>query len=209
MRKLLYGFNSDDAGTLREIAQRTRLSAPGRDRPGLWTPPGNVVGAWIGQATTSITGAAYAANITPGSGTVKLMQRGATYLEAHLPDGTNPTTLTAYSLLPHAVLQNGIVSLLRTLDASIWITAWLDMPQLFCRFTANADFTTSSETVTGTIQSQFGPGRGHTTTSRTFYNLEDNAGGYVFEGDSGDAGFAVWDSGSNWRIIQMECPAYV
>jgi hypothetical protein len=30
---------------------------------------------------------------------------------------------------------------------------------------------------------------------------------YLFEGASGAAGLAVFDSGTTWQIVNMECPA--
>lgn len=77
------------------------------------------------------------------------------------------------------------------------------MKQL-ARFTLGATLTGSAS---ATLTNQYGPGTAHTTTSVTVHNLTDSSSGQVFSGASGAAGLAMWDSGTNWRIIQMECPA--
>jgi hypothetical protein len=78
------------------------------------------------------------------------------------------------------------------------------------RFTLGADLTTSDESKTATITDQFGPGMDN-STSITVYNHKvtpalGTAPEYMFSGDSGDAGLAIWDSGTNYRIIQIQCP---
>lgn len=76
-----------------------------------------------------------------------------------------------------------------------------------CRFTLDAALATSDASKAATITHQFGEGIDHASTSITVYNLlTHTAGTYVFEGDSSDAGYAYYDSGTSWRIIQMECP---
>jgi len=78
----------------------------------------------------------------------------------------------------------------------------------FCRFTLNEALTTSDDSKAATIQTQFGNGLDHASTSITVNNLLTHAEGtYVFEGDSGDAGLALYSgSGTTWYIVQMECP---
>jgi hypothetical protein len=208
-RPKLYGFVRDDAKVLKAIAQANRIGrsiGASGGFPSQIGAGGPAAGAWVMQATSSITAAAYSPYLTPGSGTAKIM-RLDTNLIAH-QDNEQDVTVTVYSMLPHAILDDGLLMVIRTLDGVLWVTQWLDFPQVFCRFKTTASFTTSSASVAGTIQAMYGMGRAHgTTTGRTFYNLADNTdSAYIFEGGSGDAGFAVWDSGSNWRIIQMECP---
>ena len=77
------------------------------------------------------------------------------------------------------------------------------------RFTLSAALATSDASKTATITNQFGFGCDGTTSSGaiTVHNLlTASSGVYVFDGDSGDAGLAMWDSGTNYRILQMECP---
>lgn len=78
----------------------------------------------------------------------------------------------------------------------------------FCRFTLNAALATTDGSKGATIQTQWGVGTDHPSTSITVNNLLTHTSGtYVFEGDSGDAGIAIWSgSGTTWYIIQMECP---
>ena len=79
----------------------------------------------------------------------------------------------------------------------------------FCRFTLNADLSTSDATKAATITEQWGRGRDHSTASAiTVHNLLSHAGGvYVFEGASGNAGIASYDPDLKaWRIIIPECP---
>lgn len=77
------------------------------------------------------------------------------------------------------------------------------------RFTLDSALTTSDASQTATITNQYGPGVDNTTASGgiTVHNLEtSSAGTFVFEGNSGDAGLAMWDETTNYRIIQIECP---
>lgn len=77
-----------------------------------------------------------------------------------------------------------------------------------CRFTLSGALATSEASKAATMSSQYGAGRSHASTSITVYNLlSHTAGTYVFEGDSGDAGYAYYDAAEKkWYIIQMECP---
>lgn len=77
-----------------------------------------------------------------------------------------------------------------------------------CRFTLDSTLTTATQSVAATIQSQYGRGTDHSSTSITVYNLlTHTAGTYVFEGGSGDAGLAFYDEDNDkWYIVQMECP---
>jgi hypothetical protein len=82
-----------------------------------------------------------------------------------------------------------------------------DLKKRLVRFTLNEALTTSDQFKAATITHQYGPGIDHTETTITVFNmLTHSPGTYLFEGDSGDAGLAMWDSDSNFIIIQMECP---
>lgn len=73
------------------------------------------------------------------------------------------------------------------------------------RFTLGGALTINDASVSGTAQSHYGQGVDG-PTSVTLYNLETaSAGTYVFAGDSGDAGWAIFDQGSSYMIIQLEC----
>ncbi len=82
-------------------------------------------------------------------------------------------------------------------------------PKRLVRFTLASALATSDASKSATVTNQYGDGQAHTTGAAaiTVYNLETQSSGtYVFEGDSGDAGLAYHDSGTNFRILQMECP---
>lgn len=105
-------------------------------------------------------------------------------------------------------LEMQIGNLERRLAGRQWQLDDVSPFKQFCRFTTTAAFTTSSSSVAGTIQTQWGPGADHPSTAATFKNLLSNtAGTYVFEGASGAAGWAVYSgSGTDWYIWQMQCP---
>lgn len=74
------------------------------------------------------------------------------------------------------------------------------------RFTLDSALATTDATKAATITSQYGPGISNPSSSITVYNLLESGGSYKYYGDSGDAGLAHWDSGSNYIIVDMECP---
>lgn len=76
-------------------------------------------------------------------------------------------------------------------------------------FTLSAALTTSQASKTATVQTQYGAGTAHPTGAAaiTVHNLrEHTAATYVFEGDSGDYGRAAWYSGTDFLILNLECP---
>lgn len=82
-----------------------------------------------------------------------------------------------------------------------------DLKKRLVRFVLDEALTTNDEHKAATIEDQYGPGIDHTETSITVYNMPTHtASVYLFEGDEGDAGLAMWDSESDFIIIQMECP---
>ena len=90
-----------------------------------------------------------------------------------------------------------------------WFVISMEYFKSLVRFTLNSALTTSDASKTATITNQYGPGVDNTTASGgiTVHNLEtSSAGTFVFEGNSGDAGLAMWDETTNYRIIQIECP---
>ena len=85
---------------------------------------------------------------------------------------------------------------------------FLSGKKLLVRFTLNGALTTSEASKAATITDQYGPGSSaDTATAITAHNTLTSTGGvYIFEGNSGDAGLAMWDSGTDYVIIQLECP---
>jgi len=80
------------------------------------------------------------------------------------------------------------------------------------KFSLDAALTTAESFELATIEDQYGPGKDHPTgTAIKVWNMEvSTASTYLFEGDSGDFGLALFhrDNGTNLEfvIIQMECP---
>jgi hypothetical protein len=95
-------------------------------------------------------------------------------------------------------------------DTAVWEVVnapSTDLSKRLVRFTLSATMTTSDESKAATIVNQYGPGIDHAETAITVKNMLTHvAGVYLFEGDSGDAGLAMWDSGTTFIIIMMECP---
>jgi len=80
-------------------------------------------------------------------------------------------------------------------------------PKPLVRFTLDETLGTSDAAKNATITNQYSPGMDNPGNTISVQNLLTSVGGtYVFEGDSGDAGLAFWDSGQTYIIIQMECP---
>ena len=77
-----------------------------------------------------------------------------------------------------------------------------------CAFTLDAALATTEASKAATITAQYGPGMAN-ATAITVHNQRVKAGAstYIFEGASGAYGLAEWDSGTNYRIINLECPA--
>lgn len=76
------------------------------------------------------------------------------------------------------------------------------------RFTLDVALTTADASQTATITDQYGMGVDNTTASGGIiaHNMETSAAGtYMFEGNVGDAGLAIWDRDNEYRIIQIEC----
>ena len=73
------------------------------------------------------------------------------------------------------------------------------------RFTLDSALATSDETKAATITKQIGPGFEGATAITVYNHLTDTAGVYEFSGPSGGAGLAVWDKGTDYYIIQMQC----
>lgn len=75
------------------------------------------------------------------------------------------------------------------------------------RFTLDVALATTDASQPATITDQYGPGSDNSDTAITAHNLlTSTAGTFVFEGDVGDAGLAMRDTGQDYRIIQIECP---
>lgn len=120
--------------------------------------------------------------------------------------GTLPE-VTVYNLLTMTLPVDAVCNCV-FMDGR-WFVISMEYFKSLVRFTLDSALTTSDASQTATITNQYGPGVDNTTASGgiTVHNLEtSSAGTFVFEGNSGDAGLAMWDETTNYRIIQIECP---
>ena len=144
---------------------------------------------------------------TPGSATATLYKFDSGDLAAHEDEGSSDVTKTVYNITETAIPANEFVLCAQDIITGHLIAVSVDEAnkQPLVRFTLNAALTTSDSSKAATITNQYGPGIAN-STSITVYNCETaSAGTYIFSADSGDAGLAIWDSGTDYRIIQLEC----
>ena len=78
----------------------------------------------------------------------------------------------------------------------------------FIRFELTETLSTGDASATADILTQYGPGAEHgITESITVLNYETSTGGvYRWEGVSGAVGLAAWNGGTEFVIIDLECP---
>jgi len=89
-----------------------------------------------------------------------------------------------------------------------WYVLDVVPPKPFAVVSFGAALTTATESISGTLLHQYGYGADHASSSCTLYNMDDNAGGYIFSGASGAVAFAVYrGSGTSWQLVTPECPA--
>lgn len=198
--EVVYGFGEADAIILKGIAQSHGLKPKGGSSMEAFAIRGGMA-SWMMEATTTITAAS---GSTAGSGTAKLLYKPSTTLNAYQPNSVD-ITATVYNLEAVAISSGERFLVVRTSDGVLWVMNRFGNQRLV-RFTLSAALTTSDATKSATITNQYGPGVAATTTTITVHNLATSGGAYVFSGASGAAGLALWDSGTNYRIIQMECP---
>ena len=133
-------------------------------------------------------------------------------MEALTHPNSNDRTETIYNASTDATGTGTFLPVERDKFGDWWVVFGdsMSLKKPLVRFTLDADLTTSDASKAATITDQYGPGADN-ATSITVHNLEivpatGTATEYMFEGDSGDAGYALWDSGTNYRIIQIQCP---
>ena len=75
-----------------------------------------------------------------------------------------------------------------------------------CRFLLDEALTTADDRADAYITNQWGAGIMHSYDNKiVVFNPEaTEAGTYMFSGDDGDAGLAMWDEGEKWVIVAME-----
>lgn len=210
----MYGFNNKDvavrlrdlvlSGKLNRIARSSVMPAVARkqfNRTYMAMPTSEISAAVGGTAGT---------DFEVGYGTVKLLRLEVSTkrLLQHTP--TRWREITVYNPYNIAIPSSTtrVIQVIKDRHGKYWVGS--DPAHLYkqyCRFTLGAALATTDASKSATITDQYGPGWDHSTTSITAYNLlTHTAGTYTFSGASGHAGYAFWDTGSNWRIDQMECP---
>jgi len=75
-----------------------------------------------------------------------------------------------------------------------------------CRFLLDTELTTSDDRAYAYITNQWGAGIMHSYSNKiVVFNPETSEEDvYMFSGEEGDAGLAMWDEGEKWVIISME-----
>jgi hypothetical protein len=157
----------------------------------------------FGVADASIAGTS-AALADPASGTLNVYKFNST-------GGTTDTSRdeTVYNLATVARTTDEYTVAVRDYQSGKWMAvAGSGGHKKLCRFTLDAALATDSgASAAALLTAQYGDGTAHSTGAITVYNMLTAATStYLFSGSSGAAGLAYWDSGTNWRIIQMECP---
>lgn len=200
----VYGFERATAEDVIRYARRAKglFGSSPQD----WDDRGPTVHVYV--AKTPSGGIAAMTGTTPGSATCTLYTINASNQLAV----TSPAqTETVYNISIAAKISGDSYLIVRreVLSGKFVVDGYLGYKPLI-RFTLSAALATSDASKTGTIQTQYGPGVASPDTGSgaiTLHNLLTSTGGvYVFEGASGAAGLAMWDSGTNYRILQMECP---
>lgn len=137
---------------------------------------------------------------TPGSATVTIQTfDGSNQLTA------SSATITAYNFWTSVVPAGAYITVVQEIATGRYVISGFPPIKPLCRFTLGGTLGTGTASQSATISAQYGPGLAN-STSITVHNLLTSTGGvYVFDNASGDAGLAIWDSGTNYRIIQMEC----
>lgn len=193
----VYGF--------KDKSTAERLARPG-DQGGIGYPNSPATAQTI---TVELSGTltAYSDTAAPPSVDAQIVSYGTTGLSttSNWTDTELPTVKVYNSL--GAEFSSGDHVICCKMDGRFFVVIGLHYKSLV-RFTLDAALTTSDASQTATITDQYGPGLDNTTTSGGIivHNMETSAAGtYMFEGNLNDAGLAMWDQGTDYRIIQIEC----
>lgn len=203
MAEQLYGLSGGDVQTLREIVAAYRAGALGRPTYPGRTPLAERSNVIFGVADAAIAGTS-AALADPGSGTLNVYKLSST-------GGTTDSGRdeTVYNLDTVSRTTDEYTVCVRDYESGKWLTAGSGSGagyKKLCRFVLDAALTIGSTSAAALLTNQYGDGTAHSTGAITAHNLLVSATTtYLFAGSSGNAGLAFHDSGTNWRIIQMEC----
>lgn len=200
----VYALSEADYATLREMAAAWRSGELGRPmgKPRTSSSRSEVIFGFVDATVTGTTGAA----TKPISGTLSVY--GFTSTGGTTDAGFDETI---YNATPVSMTTGQWVVGVRDFKSGNFFglsQGGEGQLKPLCRFRLDAALATADASKAAVITAQYGCGVAHSTTSTiTVYNLQNGAASaYLFEGSSGDAGLAYWDSARNWRIVQMECP---
>lgn len=150
-------------------------------------------GATAGQLT-STTATLYAFSPASSPATLTNTNQSGTYM-----------SVTVWNPWDCVLPADTYVILTKLIDG--WLITQPLWPQMLVRFTLDSAMTTSDSSKAATITNQYGLGVQSADTSITVHNMQTASGGvYLFEGSSGAAGLAFWDTDDDYIIVQMECP---
>lgn len=191
----------------RQVQRAVRWVERNQQQPRQETAVGSSPTILIGEVESG--GITALSGSTPGSGTVKVCRINSSgtieNVAAHTTGGD--VTVTVYNLSSDAFSAGQYVPFKQELKSGKYVldASGIGQKQL-CRFTLDSALTISDATQDATITNQYGPGSDHGVTDITVRNLLCSTGDYLFYGDSGHAGLAVFDTGATWVIVQLECP---
>ncbi len=196
----LYGLSKADVDLLRDIVAAYRRGDLGRPMQNSRRTLASRTSVMFGVASTAIAGTT-AALTDPGSGT----------LNVYKFDGTGTTDTgrdeTVYNLDTVSRTTGQFTVCVRDDESGRWMATGGGSGtgyKQFCRFTLDAELTDSTTSVAALLTNQWGEGTAHSTGTITVYNpLDGYTTGCLFEGTSGTAGLAGYDSGTAWVIIQL------
>lgn len=145
---------------------------------------------------------------TPGTGTVTLYEIASSVLTARQNADSTDVDVTVYNLSDRPVPASTYTLLLKEmLTGNLYVSDTLaTFHKLLVRFTLDSALSATDASKAATITDQYSVGVDNSTAITVHNLLTSTASTYLFAGDSGDAGLAIWDTGTNYRIIQLECP---
>jgi hypothetical protein len=195
----LYALTKADVDVLRQVVSAWRQGNLGRPLQNSRRVLVGRTSVMFGVASTAIAGTT-AALTDPGSGT----------LNVYKFDGTGTTDTgrdeTVYNLDTVSRTTGQFTVCVRDDESGRWMATGgggSGYKQL-CRFVLDAELTDATTSQAALLTNQWGEGTAHSTGSITVYNpLDGYTTGCLFEGTSGTAGLAGYDSGTAWVILQM------
>lgn len=123
-RREIYGFDERTAGTLKKVANRSRLSGSGQ--PGVSTnnlSAANASAVWLMITTSPITARS---GKVPGSGTARIVYRSGGQIVEHSDAAGDPVTGTVYSYHTREIAQGTYILVTRDLRGSLWAIHFTD-----------------------------------------------------------------------------------